>query len=46
MLQSSAEPPSTGGKEILMKFWTVFLALVLALGAMDADAARRWGLST
>jgi predicted lipid-binding transport protein (Tim44 family) len=26
-----------------MKFWTVFLALVLALGAMDADAARRLG---
>lgn len=26
-----------------MKFWTVLLALVLALGAMDADAARRLG---
>jgi predicted lipid-binding transport protein (Tim44 family) len=26
-----------------MKFWTVLLALVLAFGAMDADAARRLG---
>jgi predicted lipid-binding transport protein (Tim44 family) len=26
-----------------MKIWTVLLALVLALGAMDADAARRLG---
>lgn len=26
-----------------MKFWAVLLALVLALGAMDADAARRLG---
>jgi predicted lipid-binding transport protein (Tim44 family) len=26
-----------------MKFWTVLLALALALGAMDADAARRLG---
>lgn len=26
-----------------MKFWTISLALLLALGAMDADAARRLG---
>jgi predicted lipid-binding transport protein (Tim44 family) len=26
-----------------MKFWTVLLALVLTLGTMDADAARRMG---
>src|SRR3954464_13260125 len=43
MLESSAEPPYGAGKETAMKFWTVFLALVLALGAMDADAARRLG---
>src|SRR4051812_33561525 len=43
MLQSSAEAASGQAKERPMKLWTVLLALVLALGAMDADAARRLG---
>src|SRR4051812_24267809 len=43
MLQSSAEAASSGAKEKRMKAWTVLLAAVLALGALDADAARRLG---
>src|SRR3954469_21390358 len=43
MLQSSVEAASGGGKGKRMKLWTFLLAAVLALGALDADAARRLG---